>query len=170
MPKKNSFPPYLCPRCGYSTSNKSWMRNHMYTLKKPCPGLTSNVELDDDMKNDILQNRFIRITINQGESLPGIVYEVSDPNQKHQPKVSASKKQKVWNTYIGKGNGESLCICCRSNTIDPFTFHCGHIIARANGGLDDITNLRPICSICNLSMGKVNMRTFAKQQFNVDVY
>lgn len=170
MPKKVSFPPYLCPRCGYSTSNKSWMKSHLFNLRKPCPGLNNNVDLDDDMKMEILNNRIIRIPSNSEQSILDFELDTNTTTVQKTPKTSASKRQKVWNTYIGKGQGQSLCICCRSNNLDPFTFHCGHIIARANGGSDDVSNLRPICSICNLSMGKTNMRIFAKQQFNVDVY
>jgi len=39
------------------------------------------------------------------------------------------------------------------NTITPFTFQCGHNIPESKGGETDISNLRPICANCNLSMG-----------------
>ncbi len=38
--------------------------------------------------------------------------------------------------------------------------HCGHIVSCANNGVTDITNLRPICSTCNLAMGSEHMKTF----------
>ena len=42
------------------------------------------------------------------------------------------------------------------------SFHCGHVIAEKNGGSIEITNLRPICQICNSSMGTTNMDVFVK--------
>ena len=32
------------------------------------------------------------------------------------------------NTYIGRKNGEAICICCRINVIGQNDFHAGHII------------------------------------------
>jgi len=57
MPKKVPFIPYKCPRCGYETSNKSWMRSHLFTLKKPCQGVLNVMELTSDIKEGILANR-----------------------------------------------------------------------------------------------------------------
>jgi 5-methylcytosine-specific restriction endonuclease McrA len=39
-------------------------------------------------------------------------------------------------------------------------FEVGHILAVSNGGNDEISNLRPICSVCNKSMGSKNMREY----------
>jgi 5-methylcytosine-specific restriction endonuclease McrA len=44
-------------------------------------------------------------------------------------------------------------------------FHCGHIVAEANGGETNLSNLKPICKNCNLSMGTINMNKFM-EQFN----
>ena len=38
--------------------------------------------------------------------------------------------------------------------------HTGHIISENNGGETDITNLRPICKKCNLSMGSKNWNEY----------
>jgi hypothetical protein len=43
------------------------------------------------------------------------------------------------------------------------SFQCGHVIAEANGGVIHVDNLRPICSICNQSMGTENMDDFRKR-------
>ena len=42
------------------------------------------------------------------------------------------------------------------------SFHCGHIVAEANGGQLKMDNLKPICSSCNSSMGMTNMVVFMK--------
>lgn len=39
------------------------------------------------------------------------------------------------------------------NRINAFTFQAGHNIAEAHGGATDVSNLVPICSRCNQSMG-----------------
>ena len=41
-------------------------------------------------------------------------------------------------------------------------FHCGHVIAEKYGGELNISNLKPICSKCNTSMGTENMNDFKK--------
>lgn len=73
-------------------------------------------------------------------------------------------RQLVWNKYIGERNGLGKCWCCRNKTISAFEFEAGHVIARANGGEDTVENLRPICSLCNKSMGKENMIEYQKRQ------
>ena len=69
-------------------------------------------------------------------------------------------KQLVWNKYIGEDKGKSKCLCCKHTEISQMDFHCGHIISEFNGGKITIDNLKPICSLCNSSMGKTNMNEF----------
>jgi 5-methylcytosine-specific restriction endonuclease McrA len=87
---------------------------------------------------------------------------VKKPRQR---KASIPKvlKQQVWDRYIGRTIGEKECCCCNKNKITQMSYHCGHVISEANGGTLDIYNLRPICSSCNLSMGKKDMRAFMKK-------
>ena len=54
MPKKH---PYTCPRCEYYTSKKPDMYKHLHNLKKPCPAIKLNVDLTDEIKQYILDNR-----------------------------------------------------------------------------------------------------------------
>lgn len=84
-------------------------------------------------------------------------------------KVKPIKRMAVWQKYIGLSQGESLCLCCKSNKINTFTFHCGHVKSEAEGGTIELSNLRPICSVCNSSMGTMNMKDFAKEEFGVDI-
>jgi hypothetical protein len=83
---------------------------------------------------------------------------------KTKKKKSIPKKIKelVWNNHIGHDIATSMCTCCEKTPIKNTEFHCGHVIAEANGGTLDITNLRPICAGCNLSMGTQNMDKFKK--------
>lgn len=74
--------------------------------------------------------------------------------------ISKSLRQLVWNRYIGARYGIGKCWCCRSTLINAFSFECGHVISEADGGETNLQNLRPICSLCNRSMGTKNMMTF----------
>lgn len=50
-------PPYTCVRCGLTTTNKDNMRRHLYVKKVPCQGCMNNIELCEDIKQYILNNR-----------------------------------------------------------------------------------------------------------------
>jgi 5-methylcytosine-specific restriction endonuclease McrA len=54
-------------------------------------------------------------------------------------------------------------MCCKKTTIKNTEFDCGHVMSERNGGGQEITNLRPICSSCNKSMGTTNMIDFVKK-------
>ncbi len=77
--------------------------------------------------------------------------------------IKKTIRKLVWNHYIGQKYGQSRCWCCNSTTITPFEFECGHVLAKSKGGLDTIKNLRPICSLCNKSMGNQHMMEFQKE-------
>ena len=79
------------------------------------------------------------------------------PKKKSIPKVV---KDLSWNKWVGDDVAKTKCLCCGVNEIKMSTFHCGHVIAEANGGSTTVDNLRPICSACNLSMRTENMNTF----------
>ena len=80
--------------------------------------------------------------------------------------IPKSLKKMVWDKYIGADIGKSKCMCCKYQDIRQIEFHCGHVIAEANGGETKIDNLRPICAQCNLSMGKISMDIFMKKFMN----
>ena len=83
-------------------------------------------------------------------------------NKKRKKPIPAAVKRLVWNTYIGEEIGKAKCRCCNITDITQLSFHCGHIIAEANGGEIKVSNLKPICQNCNLSMGTKNMQDFIK--------
>ena len=93
----------------------------------------------------------------------------TSPSKKTKTKINPAKRRLVWKTYIGMAHGEVPCLCCKSNNIDMLNFHCGHVVSDAQGGTTELSNLRPICSVCNSSMGAMDMRQFAKEQFGVDI-
>ena len=83
-------------------------------------------------------------------------------NYKIKTQIPKKIKELVWDKYISIRNGIGLCQCCQKTEITQMSFQCGHIISENNGGKIDITNLAPICSLCNLSMGTRNMDEFIK--------
>lgn len=48
---------YECPRCGYTSKHKSSIRNHLYRKQKPCPGSRNVIELTEEIKQHILDNK-----------------------------------------------------------------------------------------------------------------
>jgi hypothetical protein len=133
---------------------------HKFALKKfECDNLENELNITKnklEMKNNELisalsknaifvQENKIDKTISTRKALPKKVREM------------------VWNTHIGKGNGTSKCLCCKKTDIDQMNFHCGHVISANDRGTDKVDNLRPICALCNLSMGTQNMDDFIKK-------
>lgn len=79
--------------------------------------------------------------------------------------IPKAVKMKVWVDTFGLNVGQAPCPVCSSNLVSQMNFHCGHIVAEAEGGETTASNLRPICAPCNLSMGKRNMKKFKKTYF-----
>jgi len=44
-------------RCGYTTNRKDSMHKHLYKIKKRCPSALNKIELSDEIKSDIMENR-----------------------------------------------------------------------------------------------------------------
>ena len=83
------------------------------------------------------------------------------PSPKNQ--IQAWIRASVWWKRFGLDT-KGICRCSR--VIYVFTFECGHVIARANGGLDIISNLEPICHDCNVDMKTENLyEYFEKHQY-----
>jgi hypothetical protein len=52
------------------------------------------------------------------------------------------------------------CKCCNVNNISLIYFDCGHVISERLGADNTLNILRPICRLCNNSMGVKNMNNF----------
>ena len=65
---------------------------------------------------------------------------------------------KVWWLRFGEEE-EGVCECC-GEAITKDNWECGHIKARKCGGMDEESNLVPICRSCNRSMGTENLAVF----------
>jgi hypothetical protein len=81
------------------------------------------------------------------------------------PKKTIPKilKDLTWEKWVGDHIAKTKCLCCGVNDIKMNSFHCGHVVAEADGGPTTVENLRPICATCNLSMRTQNMVKFKEQ-------
>jgi 5-methylcytosine-specific restriction endonuclease McrA len=69
-------------------------------------------------------------------------------------KIPKALREQVWISFCGDRNFKVKCaVTWCQNIITPFTFQCGHNVPESKGGQTDISNLRPICANCNMSMG-----------------
>jgi len=87
-----------------------------------------------------------------------------DEPKKKRRAIPKSVKDAVWNKYIGAQKAEGSCYVCE-RTIHIRDFDVGHNRAKAKGGGDNISNLRPICRSCNLSMGTMSIETYKARHF-----
>ena len=75
--------------------------------------------------------------------------ERTPKTKEHIPKAL---REQVWL----KTNNQQFQVKCPiawcNNKVNVFDFHVGHIIPHSKGGATTISNLKPICARCNLSM------------------
>jgi 5-methylcytosine-specific restriction endonuclease McrA len=78
--------------------------------------------------------------------------------------IPQAVREQTWNKWNGQVHFKHKCyVTWCKNIITPFTFQAGHVVSQAKGGGTDVSNLRPICPSCNLSMGTMNMREFSRK-------
>lgn len=140
---------------------------YFLNLEKKCLELTRDI---NDLQKQISE---LKIENNKIEDLQRQILELTDKKSnntdeektviKKRKNIPKTLKKIVWNKWIGEEFGNAKCLCCKVTTINQLSFHCGHVISHYNGGLITVDNLRPICSSCNLSMGKENMDDFMKR-------
>jgi 5-methylcytosine-specific restriction endonuclease McrA len=78
-------------------------------------------------------------------------------------KPTKAEKYVIWNKYIGADKTEGKCYCCKRMTIHIMDFDVGHNKALSKGGKNDISNYRPICRLCNSSMGTMSIESYKKK-------
>ena len=108
---------------------------------------------DEEFYNEL--NSFLSKIIASTTNTKKAIITIKKQKKKY---ISATLKRLVWNKWVGEEIGKTNCLCCNVTAITQLSFHAGHIIAEANGGETNISNLKPICQNCNSSMGKKNMK------------
>ena len=67
--------------------------------------------------------------------------------------IPKAVREQLWlRTYGERFKGKCDVSWCQ-NSINVFDFTVGHNVPQSKGGSDCLSNLRPICSRCNSSMG-----------------
>ncbi len=68
-------------------------------------------------------------------------------------KIPKALREQIWISQMGHVFAGKCKVTWCQNKMSVFDFQCGHNIPESRGGKTDVTNLVPICSRCNLSMG-----------------
>ena len=79
--------------------------------------------------------------------------------------IGSNLKKMIWEAFF-KDDVSSACLCCKKVHISKDSYHAGHIISEAKGGLALLENLVPICRDCNTKCGQKNLLEFAKEKYN----
>lgn len=72
--------------------------------------------------------------------------------KKKKASIPRALREQVWIENIGSKFEHKCTVGWCKNKMNVFDFHVGHNIPESKGGSTEITNLKPICSRCNLSM------------------
>lgn len=78
--------------------------------------------------------------------------KVSKKNKYRKKTIPKAIREQTWIKTFGKDFEHKCYIKWCDNTINVFDFHVGHDKPESMGGDLSISNLKPICSRCNLSM------------------
>ena len=95
------------------------------------------------------------------QSIEDIKPEINKVKNKRK-KVPKAVKESIWKKYISDTELRGKCFIGCGNDIQINNFEAGHVIPVCEGGENTIENLRPICSLCNKSMGTQNLNDFIK--------
>ena len=66
--------------------------------------------------------------------------------------IPKALREQVWIQTMGRTFQKKCYVHWCENVINVFDFHVGHDKPESEGGTLEITNLKPICARCNLSM------------------
>lgn len=124
----------------------------------------NNVNTNDNNNNNVNTNDNSAHTNDDNANTSDNNNNNKTPGKYKKKRKSVVLRNVVWNTYMGDENKKGKCLCCSQEDITILNFICGHVIAESKGGDTTIKNLRPVCNLCNLSMGTENMEDFIRHQ------
>lgn len=121
----------------------------------------SSTKKETKQKDEVVENKDTPPSYEESESVPkDLSSKKETKNKKKRKNIPKAVKESVWKKYISETALEGKCFIGCGNDIQINNFEIGHVVAFANGGKDTIDNLRPICSLCNKSMGTTNINEF----------
>ena len=124
--------------------------------------------IKDEEKRRLLKDKKNKKIQEHGEGILGDipVPSLTKVTKIPRPPIGRRLRDDVWHKYIGTPIFQHKCLCCKMRDITRDGFECGHVESHARGGPTTIPNLRPICMLCNRSMGTDNMVDFViKNQY-----
>lgn len=77
-------------------------------------------------------------------------------------------KAATWKKEFGSKRAGKCPIDTCDTIIKKESFICGHVISVENGGLNELSNLRPICGDCNTFMNGTNWNVYVKEKIYQD--
>jgi len=89
--------------------------------------------------------------------------QVVGKKQTKRKKFSERERTTVWNKEFGLIVDRDKCPICNNNEISRTNFAMGHRKSLANGGTNDLKNIRPICHNCNSMMAEMDMKEYIRQ-------
>lgn len=177
--------PFKCRHCDKSFTQQSNRSRHEGSCDNKHIQIAHNTSfntLNNTLLDEIttlrvelqIKNKELKLLYDENKTLRDEIKRVSQEGgtsqiPKKKKKLSYATRVSCWNKYVGMTVGETLCLCCKFNTITQMNWECGHIVAESCGGSNDIENLRPICRHCNNDMGAENMREFALRHFKREI-
>lgn len=151
-------PQYTCPRCGYSTVQRSHITAHMFQKAKPCPQL-HDIELTEEVKQFVLKNR---------------IYTQPQKNKHHKkpltPIFNCPEIENIYDKGDLEAYGKQSCIYCINLGKDEkgnYLFKYGMSENIANRMLSHKTNF-PHCKIVLVvGLGNISPRD-AENNIRID--
>jgi hypothetical protein len=141
---------YICKNCDYGL-NKEWnAEKGTWIGEKPKPqiirkkGSAIGLDVNSNFGLNMFEDDF---------------YEYKG-KRKNIPK---EVKKDLWVRHFGKKYKGNCFVC--NKIIDTHNFEAGHVKSVAEGGSDNISNLKPICSGCNKSMGTMNLYKYKDKYY-----
>jgi hypothetical protein len=166
----SKLPKIYCPNnCGASRKTLDGMYSHL--------GLKENAVDNCSKKQKIVQKKKYKSALQKlfnGETEIDFTtycnndcppkYSVDpEPTSNSRKSIPKAVRTNVWNKYIETTDVKKLsgkCFVGCGTEITIVNFELGHVEAYSKGGSNKVDNLRPICSLCNKSMGTMNLFEF----------
>ncbi len=168
-------------------NQKEFIAAYKDIAKSRCPNL-KNSEREEKLKEaykmykenpevDVLsffkpadsQSLEIVVAAPQPLALMPVAVQPKGPGRPAKYRFTAKEKINIWNHWIGEAR-EHKCLSCyganpTGKLINRDAFECGHIKAETFGGTHGVTNVIPICTTCNRSMGSKHMIEYVTKNF-----
>lgn len=147
----------------------TWTENNDCPIKRYEKGSNGNSSITYELKKKFKKNLEALNNISSSIKYNHDINELRESDKVFgRPQITTQLRHKLWSNFWNNSmNG--LCIVC-GEPITITDFVCGHIEAYSINQNSDISNLAPLCNLCNKSMGTMDIREFKRKYHpNIDV-